>query len=180
MIRHCLSVAAATVLVHVAPLSAQLGSYNPEPGPRASVVIRNARIVPVRGDVIANGSIVIADGRIQAIGANVTTPAGAQVIDASGLSVYPGMMDAGTTMGLAEIEQGADATLDQPPSQQAMRRIRSRLPRILAVHLKRRVGFLGQIHQLRNGSLHPVRHLVLRNASLNLRIAEHLAAHPVQ
>ena len=113
MIRHLVAVATATMLVHVAPLSAQLGSYNPEPGPRASVVIRNARIVPVRGDVIPNGSIVIADGRIQAIGANVTTPAGAQVIDASGLSVYPGMMDAGTTMGLAEIEQGADATLDQ-------------------------------------------------------------------
>lgn len=112
MIRHSVEVALATSLFAVAPLSAQLGSYNPEPGPRASVVIRNARIVPVRGDVIPNGSIVIADGRIQALGANVTTPAGAQVIDATGLSVYPGMMDAGTTMGLAEIEQGANATLD--------------------------------------------------------------------
>jgi imidazolonepropionase-like amidohydrolase len=112
MIRHSVEVALATVVFAVAPLSAQLGSYNPEPGPRASVVIRNARIVPVRGDVIPNGSIVIADGRIQALGTNVTTPAGAQVIDATGLSVYPGMMDAGTTMGLAEIEQGANATLD--------------------------------------------------------------------
>ena len=113
MIRRLLAVASATTLLQAAPLAAQLGSYNPEPGPRATVVIRNARIVPVRGEVIANGSLVIADGRIQAIGANVTSPAGAQVIDATGLSVYPGMMDAGTTMGLAEIEQGANATLDQ-------------------------------------------------------------------
>lgn len=112
MIRRLIAVT-ATALFTAAPLAAQLGSYNPEPGPRATVVIRNARIVPVRGDVIPNGSVVIADGRIQAIGVNVTTPAGAQVIDATGLSVYPGMMDAGTTMGLSEIEQGANATLDQ-------------------------------------------------------------------
>ena len=39
-----------------------------------------------------NGTIVIADGRIQAVGSNVTVPAGAEVIDATGLSVYPGMM----------------------------------------------------------------------------------------
>jgi imidazolonepropionase-like amidohydrolase len=102
----------AAALIPAASLTAQLGSFNPEPGPRTTVVIRNARIVPVRGDVIANGSLVIGDGRIQAIGTNVTVPAGAQVIDATGLSVYPGMMDAGTTMGLSEIEQGANATLD--------------------------------------------------------------------
>jgi imidazolonepropionase-like amidohydrolase len=113
MIRQSAGVALATMLFAAGPLSAQLGSYNPEPGPRTSVVIRNARIVPVRGEVIPNGSIVIGDGRIQAIGVNVTTPAGAQVIDGTGLSVYPGMMDAGTTMGLAEIEQGANATLDE-------------------------------------------------------------------
>jgi imidazolonepropionase-like amidohydrolase len=113
MTRQVLAVAVAMALVPAAPLTAQLGSYNPEPGPQATVVIRNARIVPVSGPAIPNGSLVIADGRIQAIGTNVTTPAGAQVIDGTGLSVYPGMMDAGTTMGLAEISQGANATLDQ-------------------------------------------------------------------
>jgi imidazolonepropionase-like amidohydrolase len=113
MTRRLLAFGFAAVLVPAASLAAQLGSYNPEPGPRATVVIRNARIVPVSGAVIPNGSLVIADGRIEAIGANVTSPAGAQVIDATGLSVYPGMMDAGTNMGLAEIESGANATLDQ-------------------------------------------------------------------
>jgi imidazolonepropionase-like amidohydrolase len=94
------------------PAAAQLGSYNPEPGPRANIVIRGARIVPVSGPEIPVGNLVISDGRIQAIGANAAIPAGAEVIDGTGLSVYPGMMDAGTSMGLLEIEQGANATID--------------------------------------------------------------------
>jgi imidazolonepropionase-like amidohydrolase len=92
---------------------AQLGSFNPAPGPRGVYAIRNARIVPVAGPEIARGTIVVGrDGRIQAVGADVAVPAGAQTIDASGLTVYPGMMDAGTSMGLSEIPQGANATVD--------------------------------------------------------------------
>ncbi|HUG26973.1 MAG TPA: amidohydrolase family protein [Gemmatimonadales bacterium] len=104
-----LSVAAALV---AAPLAAQLGSHNPLPGPRGTFAIQNARIVPVSGAVIERGTVVISDGRIAAVGASVAVPAGAQIIDASGLSIYPGMMDAGTSMGLSEIGQGANATVD--------------------------------------------------------------------
>jgi len=111
------SVKLATLLVlaALAPLataSAQLGSYNPEPGPRETVAIRGAHLFPVSGPDIANGTIVISDGKIVAIGSNVTVPSGARVIDGAGLSVYPGMMDASTAMGLAEITQGANATVD--------------------------------------------------------------------
>lgn len=92
---------------------AQLGSYNPPPGPRGVYAIQNAKIVPVSGAVIERGTVVIgADGKIAAVGANVTVPQGARTIDATGLTVYPGMMDAGTTMGLSEIGQGANATVD--------------------------------------------------------------------
>jgi imidazolonepropionase-like amidohydrolase len=94
-------------------LQAQLGSFNPAPGSRGVYAIRNARIVPVSGPEIARGTVVIGpDGRIQAVGADVPVPAGAQAIDATGLTVYPGMMDAGTSMGLSEIGQGANATVD--------------------------------------------------------------------
>jgi imidazolonepropionase-like amidohydrolase len=94
-------------------LSAQLGSFNPAPGPRGTYAIRNARIVPVSGPEIARGTVVIGpEGKIQAVGADVAVPAGAQAIDATGLTVYPGMMDAGTSMGLSEIPQGANATVD--------------------------------------------------------------------
>lgn len=99
----------------LAPLvaEAQLGSTNPAPGPRGTYAITNARIVPVNGAEIARGTIVIGpDGRITAVGANATVPTGATVIDANGGTVWPGMMDAGTGMGLSEIPQGAAATVD--------------------------------------------------------------------
>ncbi|MDQ3996009.1 MAG: amidohydrolase family protein [Gemmatimonadota bacterium] len=107
----------AAMLLELGPgnleLHAQLGSFNPAPGPRGAYAIRNARIVPVSSPEIARGTVVIgADGRIQAVGGDVAVPSGVQAIDATGLTVYPGMMDAGTSMGLSEIPQGANATVD--------------------------------------------------------------------
>jgi imidazolonepropionase-like amidohydrolase len=81
-------------------------------GTRGVYVIRNARIVTVSGPEIESGSVVIRDGKIEAVGANVTVPAGAQQIDARGLSVYPGMIDVATAMGLVEVPQGAAGTVD--------------------------------------------------------------------
>ena len=112
MIRLGTGATLALALGSAAPLTAQLGSHNPEPGPQETVAIVGARLVPVAGDVIANGTLVISNGRIAAIGSDVEVPSGARVIDGSGLSVYPGMMDAATSMGLIEIEQGANATID--------------------------------------------------------------------
>jgi imidazolonepropionase-like amidohydrolase len=66
-------------------------------------VIRNAKIVTVTGATIERGTVVIQNGKIAAVGASVAVPSGAKVIDATGLSVYPGMIDSGTTMGLEEI-----------------------------------------------------------------------------
>jgi len=79
---------------------------------RGTFAIRNARIVTVSGPDIENGTVVIRDGKIEAVGANVSVPAGAQTIDGTGLSVYPGMIDAGTNMGLVEVPQGANGTVD--------------------------------------------------------------------
>ncbi|MEX2182432.1 MAG: amidohydrolase family protein [Gemmatimonadaceae bacterium] len=95
-----------------ADAAAQLGSPNPLPGAQGTFAIRNARIVPVSGPEIAGGTLVISGGRIAAVGANVAVPPDAHVIDGTGLSVYPGMMDAATQMGLAEITQGATPTMD--------------------------------------------------------------------
>jgi imidazolonepropionase-like amidohydrolase len=74
--------------------------------------IRNARIVTVSGPVIENGTVVIRDGKIEAVGANVAIPAGSQEIDARGLSIYPGMIDLSTSIGLVEIGSGAPGTVD--------------------------------------------------------------------
>lgn len=66
-------------------------------------VIRGATIVPVSGPRIPDGTVVITNGTIAAVGVNVQAPAGATVIDGSGLFVYPGMIDSGTQLGLTEI-----------------------------------------------------------------------------
>jgi hypothetical protein len=70
--------------------------------------ITNARIVPVSGPVIENGTIVISKGLIEAVGTDVKIPPEAWVIDGKGLTVYPGLIDAGTTLGLP-----------QPPAEEA-------------------------------------------------------------
>src|SRR5262249_49260166 len=66
-------------------------------------VIRNAKIVTVTGAVIERGSVLIRDGKIAEVGARVASTGAAKVIDATGLSVYPGMIDSGTQLGLTEI-----------------------------------------------------------------------------
>src|SRR6266550_259427 len=74
-------------------LGAQLGSFNPPPGPQGTFAIRGGHVVTVSGADIPNGTVVISGGKITAVGATVTVPSGAQVIDASGLMVYPGMIE---------------------------------------------------------------------------------------
>jgi imidazolonepropionase-like amidohydrolase len=65
--------------------------------------IKNARIVTVTGPTIENGTVVVSGGKITAVGASPSVPSGAKVIDGAGLSVYPGMVDSGTQIGLTEI-----------------------------------------------------------------------------
>jgi imidazolonepropionase-like amidohydrolase len=64
--------------------------------------ITHARIVPVSGPAIENGTVVVAKGLIQAVGTSVTLPPEAWVIEGKGLTVYPGLIDAGTSVGLGE------------------------------------------------------------------------------
>ena len=93
------------VLVLTLPFPALAQSTIPNnPGVKPTVAIRNATIVPVTSTPIANGTIVFANGVITAVGANVAVPADATVIDGTGLFVYPGMIDSGSSVGLVEID----------------------------------------------------------------------------
>ena len=105
---------AAAALAMLAPVAAhaQFGVANPPAGPQGTFAITNAHIFPVSGPEIPKGTVVISGGKITAVGANVSVPSGAKVIDATGLSVYPGMMESSTQVGLAEINQGAESTID--------------------------------------------------------------------
>jgi imidazolonepropionase-like amidohydrolase len=62
--------------------------------------ITNARIVTASGPVIERGTVVIRNGLIAAVGDKVTAPADARVIDGTGLTVYPGLFDANTNLGI--------------------------------------------------------------------------------
>lgn len=82
------AVALAVVMAH--PAAAQ------------TFAIQGGTVHTLSGDPFV-GTVVIRDGRILAVGRDVDIPTGAEIIDASGRHVYPGMFDAVTTLGLTEI-----------------------------------------------------------------------------
>jgi imidazolonepropionase-like amidohydrolase len=77
-------------------------------GPSA-VAIRNAKIVTVSGPVIAKGTVVVRNGLIEAVGENVQVPADAWVVDGEGMTVYPGLIDALSTVGMPGAAPAATA-----------------------------------------------------------------------
>jgi imidazolonepropionase-like amidohydrolase len=79
--------------------------------PSSAYALTHAKIFTLAGAPIEDGTLVIRDGKIAAVGANVEVPAGAQVIDAKGLQIYPGLFDPITQMGLSEIS-AVNATVD--------------------------------------------------------------------
>jgi imidazolonepropionase-like amidohydrolase len=107
----CLAIALFAVCVQ-AQQPSSVTVQQASTGASGVYVIRNARIVTVSGPEIENGTIVVRDGKIESVGASANAPAGAQEIDARGLIVYPGMIDAGTSMGLVEVGEGAPGTVD--------------------------------------------------------------------
>jgi imidazolonepropionase-like amidohydrolase len=74
----------------------------PAPKQTTTVVITNATVHKGNGEVIENASIVITDGKIAAVGKDVTVPAGATTVDAKGKQVYPGLILPITDLGLIE------------------------------------------------------------------------------
>src|SRR5437763_7495223 len=73
-----------------------------------TIAITGGKVYPVSGPAIANGTVLIRDGVIVAVGASVNIPGGAQRIDATGKIVTPGLINAITTVGLVEIGQVRD------------------------------------------------------------------------
>lgn len=73
--------------------------------------ITHAKIFTLAGPPIEDGTVLIHAGKISAVGTGLSIPAGAQVIDAKGLQVYPGFFDSVTQMGLSEIS-AVRATVD--------------------------------------------------------------------
>jgi imidazolonepropionase-like amidohydrolase len=82
---------ALAALLAAAPLAGQ------------TVAITGGTVYPVTGPKIENGTVLMRDGRIVAVGTNVSIPAGAERVDATGKWVTPGFINASTTLGVVEI-----------------------------------------------------------------------------
>ena len=87
----------------------------PVPPVRRAYAIVGATVHPVSSPDILNGMVVIEDGKIKAVGKSVAIPSGAYVVHAKGMHVYPGLIDAGSEVGLQEIES-IRATIDTSES----------------------------------------------------------------
>ena len=83
-------------------------------GAEKVLVLRGATVHPVSGPPIPNGTVVVRGSQIEAVGAGLDIPAGAEQIDLSGKHLYPGFVHAGTQLGLVEIEsvRGTEDTTD--------------------------------------------------------------------
>lgn len=77
----------------------------------AQTLLQGAVVHPVSGPAIANGGVLIQDGKIVAVGASVAAPPGAKVVDVSGKHVYPSLFPPATVLGLVEIS-AVRATVD--------------------------------------------------------------------
>ena len=88
--------------------AAQIGVQRQRNAPDV-YAITNARIVTLAGPTIDKGTVVVRDGVISGVGAAVQAPADARVIDGTGLTVYPGLIDANSSLGLTEPQPSATA-----------------------------------------------------------------------
>ncbi|HEX9224819.1 MAG TPA: hypothetical protein VF860_15920, partial [Candidatus Acidoferrales bacterium] len=77
------------------------------PDAPAVIVIRNATILTVSHGTIEHGSILIKDGKIAEVGQTVNAPKDAQVIDAAGQFVIPGIIDCHSHIAAESINEGS-------------------------------------------------------------------------
>ena len=115
------SIVSIALFLAVVPacLSASLSAQNTA---NKVIALSSARLLTVSHGVIENGVLVMADGKIAAIGeaGKVTIPKGAQIIDAHGMTVYPGLIDPETNFGLTEIESDQNSNDLAEPSDEIM------------------------------------------------------------
>jgi imidazolonepropionase-like amidohydrolase len=72
--------------------------------PAGPVALRGGKLLTISHGVIENGIVVIENGKIAAVGgANTAIPKNARVIDCTGMTIYPGLIDSSTQLGLTEI-----------------------------------------------------------------------------
>jgi imidazolonepropionase-like amidohydrolase len=79
-----------------------------------TIAIVGGTVYPVSGPKIEHGTVIVRDGVIVGVGANIPVPSGATTIDATGKWVTPGLINAGTQLGLIEVQAVNDTKDDSP------------------------------------------------------------------
>lgn len=97
--------ATSSLVAICAVLSAGVGNAQ-------TIAITGAKVYPVSRAPIENGTVLIRDGKIVAVGASVTIPSGARRIDAGGKWVTPGFINSASQLGLVEVSQVGDTRND--------------------------------------------------------------------
>jgi imidazolonepropionase-like amidohydrolase len=87
----------------VSPALAGAQEVIPAPPQSQPIALVGGTIHTVANGVIENGTIVFNNGLITAVGTDVEIPAGTRVVDVSGKHIYPGLVDAYSTVGISEI-----------------------------------------------------------------------------
>lgn len=121
-----------------------------------TIALRGAKLLTVTHGVIENGTVLVKDGKIAAVGADVQTPPGARVIDARGKVVMPGMIDAGDHLGLVEIPAESitvDSTEYTDPIQPELRVLDALNPRSEEIRVTRAEGITNAVSAPAEGNL---------------------------
>jgi imidazolonepropionase-like amidohydrolase len=72
---------------------------------RGNILIKNATVLTITKGTLQNTDVLVKDGKITQLGKNIATPAGYKVVDASGLFVMPGIIDAHSHQGIDDINE---------------------------------------------------------------------------
>ncbi|HLY60258.1 MAG TPA: amidohydrolase family protein [Terriglobia bacterium] len=137
-------------------ITALIIAATPSVWAQEAIAIRGGRLLTVSHGVIENGTVLVVDGKIKAVGASVSIPPGAQVIDAAGKVVIPGMIDAGDRLGLVEIpaEQITDdATEYDDPIHPELRVLDALNPGSELFRVTRAQGITNAVSTPANGNL---------------------------
>ncbi|GAG39166.1 unnamed protein product, partial [marine sediment metagenome] len=102
MLRPYQTILLAIILGTIAPCVMASPEIPGSPQTRPLLLV-GGTIHPVAGEVLQQGELLFADGRIVAVGRQLDAPADTERVDVTGKHVYPGLFDAYTNMGLIEI-----------------------------------------------------------------------------
>jgi imidazolonepropionase-like amidohydrolase len=91
--------------VGVLLLMGTCAAFGQKPG---DVLIRNATVIPVTSGIVSETDILIAQGKIAQIGKQLAAPAGTQIIDATGMYVMPGIIDAHSHIAIDAVNEGTN------------------------------------------------------------------------